>query len=377
MTRFVTAVLSALAIVAGSVSPVEAATAKTTFTVDIWADNWFSFYVNGVKVVEDPEPITQTKSFNKVTAQFSATYPLTIAAIAKDYVENKSGLEYIGTANQQIGDGGFIAQLHETKSGAYVTSTSSDWKTYVTFSAPLDPACSKSASPLVECKWRYLTTPSSWLRPTFNSAKWASAVKYSTAQVSPKEGYFDVAWDPRARLIWSKSLTLDNTVLFRKTVRAAPVKSNSVFSITSPSLKSNVLGIENTCDGKGEMPSLSWTGVPEGTNSLLLTFDTPAGPARPGESIQTDFNHLVQFNIPSSSTGITPTLALGQVGKNFKGQSGYAPPCSQGPGLKSYTFHLIALSKILDGSYLTGIQAKLAAQDFIIAETQLTLTYSR
>ena len=150
MTRFVTAVLSALAIVAGSVSPVEAATAKTTFTVDIWADNWFSFYVNGVKVVEDPEPITQTKSFNKVTAQFSATYPLTIAAIAKDYVENKSGLEYIGTANQQIGDGGFIAQLHETKSGAYVTSTSSDWKTYVTFSAPLDPACSKSASPLVE-----------------------------------------------------------------------------------------------------------------------------------------------------------------------------------------------------------------------------------
>ena len=94
-----------------------------SFSADIWADNWFSMYVNGKLVGQDSVPITTTKSFNKETITFSASYPLTIAFVAKDYVENSSGLEYIGTSNQQIGDGGLSAQVIEKESQRIVAVT--------------------------------------------------------------------------------------------------------------------------------------------------------------------------------------------------------------------------------------------------------------
>ncbi|MEY4348951.1 MAG: hypothetical protein RL719_248, partial [Actinomycetota bacterium] len=51
--------------------PAQAAS-KISFTLDFWADNWAAVYVNGIKVAEDPVSITTTKSFNKVSATFSA-----------------------------------------------------------------------------------------------------------------------------------------------------------------------------------------------------------------------------------------------------------------------------------------------------------------
>ena len=59
-------------------------TTTVTFRADVWADNWFAMYVNGLKVAVDPVPITTTKSFNKVSINFKAKYPLTVAIIAKD-----------------------------------------------------------------------------------------------------------------------------------------------------------------------------------------------------------------------------------------------------------------------------------------------------
>ena len=58
------------------------------FRADVWADNWFALYVNGEQVGEDPVSITTERSFNSESISFTAEYPLTIALMAKDYIEN-------------------------------------------------------------------------------------------------------------------------------------------------------------------------------------------------------------------------------------------------------------------------------------------------
>ena len=67
----------------------QAAVSKNvSFQAEIWADNWFSLYVNGKKVGEDSVSISTEKSFNSEKINFTATYPLTIGLMAKDFVEN-------------------------------------------------------------------------------------------------------------------------------------------------------------------------------------------------------------------------------------------------------------------------------------------------
>jgi phosphatidylethanolamine-binding protein (PEBP) family uncharacterized protein len=357
--------------------PAKAATAMTSFTADIWADNWFVLYVNGVKVAQDPVPITTTKSFNKVSVVFNARYPLTIALMGRDYTENQSGLEYIGTPQQQIGDAGIIAQIHEKTSGKLVAATSSAWSSYVTNRAPLNADCVSSKQPLVDCKFLAKATPKNWTTSSFKETGWSRGVAYTEEEVGVKEGYNEVDWDSRAKLIWSSSLTLDNTVLFR-TVAKSALPNVSAMGLSSPDLLSgNFLRAENTCDGAGTMPSLAWAGVPSMAKSLLLTMDTAAGPARPGEPIQTDFNHLVQYNLSPTSQGISNSLATGSKGKNFKGSLGYTPPCSQGPGQKTYTFHLYALAVESSGTALTGAQVLAQASGKILAEAKLSVFYAR
>ena len=144
-----------LALIAGlpNLASAQAATAKpTTFVAEVWADNWFALYVNGKKVGEDSVPITTQKSFNSETIKFVATYPLTIGFIAKDYVQSKSGLEYLGTSNQQIGDGGIIFQIKESVSNKIVALSDESWKMKVGNTAPLNTECEKSLQPDLECK---------------------------------------------------------------------------------------------------------------------------------------------------------------------------------------------------------------------------------
>ena len=73
--------------------------AEETFTIDVWADNWFALYVNSAKVGEDSVPITTERSFNKERFTFNATRPLSIGLHGKDFKETDSGIEYIGERN--------------------------------------------------------------------------------------------------------------------------------------------------------------------------------------------------------------------------------------------------------------------------------------
>ena len=188
------------------------------FTARVAADNWYSLYVNGQKVAEDSEPITQVRSFNADTVAFTATYPLTIAMITKDYTEGDSGLEYIGTPQQQMGDGGFIAQLSETASGKVVAVTDDRWRALVVQRSPLNRGCVTSRDPNSACTYEHTPEPDGWASAGFDASGWSLATVYTAAQVGPKGGYDTITWDPAAKLIWTSDLFVDNTILWRDLV---------------------------------------------------------------------------------------------------------------------------------------------------------------
>lgn len=191
---------------------------KFTFVAEVWADNWFALYINGVLVGQDSVSITTEKSFNSEKISFTASYPFVIGMVTKDFIQNDTGLEYIGSDRQQIGDGGFIAQFTNTSTGKVVAYTSSAWRGYVIHQAPLNVSCEKSKTPTTECKSKIQAEPSGWSQKTFDDSKWSLASVYTKDAVGVKDGYNDINWSSQAQLIWSSDLKIDNTVLWRFTV---------------------------------------------------------------------------------------------------------------------------------------------------------------
>jgi hypothetical protein len=187
----------------------------STFAAEVWADNWFALYVNGELIGEDSVPITTERSFNSETFTFEAEYPLTIAIEAKDFKENDSGLEYIGEQNQQMGDGGLIAQITDTVTGEVVAVTDGTWSALVIHQAPLNPECEKDADPTTTCLSEISAAPDDWTANGFDDNGWEAATTWTEAEVSPKDGYDQISWDPSAELIWGSDLEIDNTVLLR------------------------------------------------------------------------------------------------------------------------------------------------------------------
>jgi len=191
---------------------------SSTFTAEVWADNWFSLYINGELVGEDSVPITTERSFNAETITFTATYPLTIAMVTKDFKETDSGLEYIGEPNQQMGDGGFIAQFTDTSTGEIIATTNGEWRGLVIQTAPLNSECEKSADPDTECQFENLDEPANWASTNFDDSTWPTATVYNADEVGVKDGYNEITWDANAELIWGSNLNTNNTILWRLTI---------------------------------------------------------------------------------------------------------------------------------------------------------------
>jgi phosphatidylethanolamine-binding protein (PEBP) family uncharacterized protein len=367
----------------------QAAVSKNvSFQAEVWADNWFSLYANGKKVGEDSVPITTEKSFNSEKIKFTATYPLTIGLMAKDFVENASGLEYIGKSNQQIGDGGIILQIRDLTTNQIVAYTDSTWKSLVIFKAPLNPECVTSKAPLTDCKSQTIKNSTTWYSPSYKDSSWLSANEFSKEAVGVKDGYFNIDWSANAKLIWSSDLKLDNTILFRKII-AVPKASSSSSSnaesalvLSSPNfVNGGKLSIDNTCEGKGISPELTWTGGSSKIVSYVIIMDTIPGPLRPGEVDIGNHFYLTVYNIPATTKLLQAgAVNVGTLGQNFQGKKlGYTPPCSQGPGVKSYTVNLYALSENLSLKNTEATQKNLlvAMNGKVIATSSLTAFYER
>jgi hypothetical protein len=197
------------------------ALSAANFSADVWADNWFELRINGTQVAEDSVPITTERSFNAESFDFEADRPFVIGIVAKDFKENDSGLEYIGSRRQQMGDGGVIVQIKDA-AGKPVAVSNADWKCLVIHTAPLDKSCEAAPNPVAgegACGFEAIEEPDGWDQAAFEAAEWPQASEYSEREVSPKDGYDKISWVNGARLIWGPDLEQSNTVLCRMTVK--------------------------------------------------------------------------------------------------------------------------------------------------------------
>ena len=167
---------------------------SASFRGDVWADNWFALYVNGELVGEDSVPVTTERSFNAKTITSDATYPLTIAIEARDFKETDSGLEYIGERNQQMGDGGIIAQITDTSRGDVAAVANAAWFSLVVHRAPLIKDCEKDSNPDDNCQFEITEIPTNWASAEFNDNAWTEATKWTENDVGPKDGYNQIPW---------------------------------------------------------------------------------------------------------------------------------------------------------------------------------------
>lgn len=173
-----------------------------TVQANVYADNWFILYINGELVAVDS---IKFMPHNVISVDILPTYPMTIAVMAKDNADEKTGMEY---ANSSIGDGGFILKFGDG------TVTNATWKAKAYSRGPIDR---DTKNPRVE----NTPIPDDWYSIDFNDQSWNNAVEYSERQIGPKQPFFENDFQG-ARFIWTQDLEIDNTVIFRHKVAAAP-----------------------------------------------------------------------------------------------------------------------------------------------------------
>jgi len=142
---------------------------------------------------------------NVVSVDILPSYPMTIAVMAKDNADPKTGMEY---ANTNIGDGGFILKFADG------TVTDGSWRAKCYSRGPID---GDTRNPRVEA----IPIPDNWQAVDFDDSTWKKAREYSEQEIDPKQPYYDADFRG-AKFIWTDDLLLDNTVIFRRTVARPP-----------------------------------------------------------------------------------------------------------------------------------------------------------
>jgi hypothetical protein len=173
-----------------------------TIKANVYADNWFQMYINGELVAVDSIKFIP---HNVVSVDLLPTYPMTIAVMAKDNADPKTGMEY---ANTNIGDAGFILKFSDG------TVTNGHWKAKSFSHGPVN---GDTKNPRVE----NTSIPENWFAIDFNDSDWSNANEYTEDEVGPKQPYDDSDFKG-AKFIWTRDIALDNTVIFRHHVATSP-----------------------------------------------------------------------------------------------------------------------------------------------------------
>ena len=153
--------------------------------------------------------------------------------------------------------------------------------------------------------------------------------------------------------------------------------AGSDFTLTStPALNGGTLPSAFTCDGANATPPLAWVNAPAGTNAFAVLMTTLAGDG------STKWNWLL-YNVPATTSGLAMnTSGVGALGAADDGAgNAYAPPCSQGPGAKTYTFTVYALASPLVFSQAASLIKGQVVIDAIervkLASAALNVSYTR
>lgn len=149
-------------------------------------------------------------------------------------------------------------------------------------------------------------------------------------------------------------------------------------SISAEFKYGDVIPNEYSCMGKDVSPELSWTGIPEGTESIVLIMDDTDAPGG-------TFVHWILFNIPATTQKLTAAIKKDKILDDFSrqgmtdfGDVGYGGPCPPPGKCHRYYFRIYALNKVLE--LLPGAsrnQIDNAMRDHILAKGELMGMYKR
>ncbi|MEJ2325346.1 MAG: YbhB/YbcL family Raf kinase inhibitor-like protein [Chromatiaceae bacterium] len=154
------------------------------------------------------------------------------------------------------------------------------------------------------------------------------------------------------------------------------------FTLTSPAFADgSEIPSRLTCEGDDRSPELSWSGVPEGTQSLVLIVDDPDAPDPAAPKMVWD--HWLLYNLPPNVGGLPEGVAPGNLpvgtgeGVNSWGRTGYGGPCPP-IGRHRYFHILYALDVRLDDLGDPHKNELLAAMEgHVLARTELVGTYQK
>jgi Raf kinase inhibitor-like YbhB/YbcL family protein len=119
----------------------------------------------------------------------------------------------------------------------------------------------------------------------------------------------------------------------------SPTPTSGPLTLTSAAFDANgPIPAEYTCRGADRSPALAWSGVPAGSQALVLFVDDPDGRGWVHWSVLD-----LDPSSPGLSTGIAPSADPPQQGTNDFGKIGYGGPCPPS-GTHHYHFTLYALS---------------------------------
>jgi Raf kinase inhibitor-like YbhB/YbcL family protein len=136
-----------------------------------------------------------------------------------------------------------------------------------------------------------------------------------------------------------------------------------------------------TCEGDDVSPELRWSGLPDGTGSLVLIVDDPdvPDPANPRRT----WVHWVLYDIPPNTNGLLEGVSVQQLppgtrqGQNDWKRSGYGGPCPP-IGRHRYFHRLYALDAQLgDLGAATKADVSKAMQGHVLGEAELIGTYEK
>lgn len=137
-----------------------------------------------------------------------------------------------------------------------------------------------------------------------------------------------------------------------------------------------------TCEGRDHSPPLEWSGVPEGTQSLVLIVDDPDAPDPRAPKMT--WVHWVLYDIPPHATNLPEAVPSDKLphgtreGTNDWKRTGYGGPCPP-IGRHRYVHKLYALdttlSALKDRAGKADVEAAMTGH--VLEQTELIGTYEK
>jgi len=156
----------------------------------------------------------------------------------------------------------------------------------------------------------------------------------------------------------------------------------SALSLTSSAFDASaIIPTVHTCQGDDIAPELQWSGVPEGTQSLVLIMDDPDGPTP--ENPRFTFVHWVVYDLPPATSGLPEAVRSkdlpegSRVAPNDFGLRRYSGPCPP-VGRHRYVFKLYALDTTLGPlAFASDAKVLAAMEGHVLDRTELVGRFQR